>query len=115
VFSTLVERYQAPIYRLALRLAANEHRRRRHPSETVLQAFRKRYRRSAATRGFATWLYCIANAALMHRRTGRRHLAESLDACLPRFDDRGHHLRMDVDYSAAARVETSSKGGNSGD
>ena len=105
-FGTLVERYQGPIYRLALRLAANEHDAEDILQETFLQVFRK----LSSFRGdarFSTWLYRVAtNAALMHQRARQRHIAESLDACLPRFDDTGHHVRMDVDYAGAAHVET---------
>lgn len=104
-FDALVIRHQATVYRLALRLTGNEHDAGDVLQETFLQVFRKlsTFRGDAQ---FVTWLYRVAtNAALMHRRSRRRHVAASLDAYLPHFDARGHHARMDVDHRAAARIE----------
>lgn len=104
-FEVLVARHQAAVYRLVFRLSGNEHDAEDILQETFLQVFRKlsTFRGEAQ---FTTWIYRVAtNAALMHRRAQRRHAIESLEMYLPRFDATGHHVRLDVDYSAAARIE----------
>ena len=104
-FEALVARHQGAIYRLAFRLAGNEHDAEDILQETFLQVFRKlsTFRGEAQ---FTTWVYRVAtNAALMHRRAQRRHTIQSLEVHLPRFDETGHHTRLDVDYGAAARIE----------
>jgi RNA polymerase sigma-70 factor (ECF subfamily) len=104
-FGVLVAKYRDRIYRLALRLVGDE-----QDAEEILQeTFMQVWRHAASYRGearFSTWLYRIAtNAALMNRRAQHRHETESLDTCLPQFDAEGQHQRLDVDYSAAARIE----------
>jgi len=55
---------------------------------------------------FSTWLFRIAtNAALMHRRARARRPAESLEACLPRFDGDGRHAAEPADLLAASRAD----------
>jgi RNA polymerase sigma-70 factor, ECF subfamily len=104
-FGVLVARYRDRIYRVALRLIGDE----QDAEEALQETFMQVWLHSASFREearFSTWLYRIAtNAALMNRRAQRRHETESLDTCLPQFDAEGQHLRLDVDYSAAARIE----------
>ena len=104
-FAALVARYEGRVYRLALRLSGDPRDAEDVLQETFLQVFRK----LATFRGearFSTWLFRVAtNAALMSRRGERRHDAEPLESCLPRFDGEGRHVRLDVDYAAAAHVE----------
>ena len=99
----LMTRYQSRLYRLALRLTADE-----HDAEDVLQdAFLQVVKKLDTFRGeaqFSTWLYRVTtNAALMKIRARRQ--AESLETCLPLFAEDGRHKNLDVDYSAAGRVE----------
>jgi RNA polymerase sigma-70 factor (ECF subfamily) len=100
-FETLVDRYQARVYRLACRLT-NETEAPDVLQETFLQA----YRHLSAFRGeaqFRTWLYRIAsNAALMHRRARARRPAEPLDDFLPRFDADGRHVATPEELQVAA-------------
>lgn len=104
-FGALVARYRDKIYRVVLRLLGDE----QDAEDTLQETFMQMWLRSSTFRGdarFSTWLYRVAtNAALMNRRAQRRHEAESLDSCLPQFDVAGQHQRLDVDYSAAARIE----------
>jgi RNA polymerase sigma-70 factor (ECF subfamily) len=77
-FARLVERYSAPIYRLALRIVSNEQDAEDVLQETFLKAFRSLSKfegRSSLT----TWLYRIAvNESLMLLRQ-RRPQAISID------------------------------------
>ena len=104
-FDQLVVRHQRVLYRLAIRLTGN-----RADAEDVLQdVFFQAFRRLKSFRGdsqFGTWLYRIAvNAALMRRRQSRRTRADPLETYLPQFRSDGRHRRIDVDYSAASRIE----------
>jgi RNA polymerase sigma-70 factor (ECF subfamily) len=104
-FETLVERYQARVYRLACRLTGSE-----SDAPDVLQdAFLQVHRGLSGFRGearFSTWLYRIAtNAALMLRRSRARRPAASLEDFLPRFDARGIHAGEPADLEAAARAD----------
>ncbi|HYP05226.1 MAG TPA: RNA polymerase sigma factor [Bryobacteraceae bacterium] len=104
-FGELMDRYGGQVYRLALRLTGDLQAAEDVAQETFLQVFRKlsTYRGEAQ---FSTWLYRVAtNAARMYQRSQGRHETESLEPYLPRFLDDGRHVRIDVDYSAAARVE----------
>jgi RNA polymerase sigma-70 factor (ECF subfamily) len=100
-FETLVDRYQARVYRLACRLT-NETEAPDVLQETFLQA----YRHLSAFRGeaqFRTWLYRIAsNAALMHRRARARRPAQPLDDFLPQFDADGRHVATPEELQVAA-------------
>lgn len=104
-FGQLVSRCKNRVYRLTLRLAGNVGDGEDILQETFLNAFNK----LDSFRGrshFSTWLYRIAiNTALMHRRSSRRHATEPLDEYLPQFRRDGRHKRIDIDYSAASRVE----------
>lgn len=101
----LIERYQAKVYRLALRLTGDEHEAEEALQDTFLQVVKK----LATFRGeaqFSTWLYRVAaNTALMRIRARQQHPASSLETYLPQFDQSGLHRRLDVDYSVAGRVE----------
>jgi RNA polymerase sigma-70 factor, ECF subfamily len=104
-FEALVCRYQARVYRLALRLTGNE-----GDAKDVLQeAFLSAYRGLPAFRGdsrFSTWLYRVAtNAALMHRRARARRPTEPLEDFLPRFDRDGRHAAEPGDLLAASRAD----------
>lgn len=104
-FETLVERYQARVFRLACRLTGNESDAPDVMQETFLQV----HRGLGAFRGesrFSTWLYRIAtNAALMQRRARTRRPAESLEQFLPGFDGDGRHAPEPADFEAAARAD----------
>jgi RNA polymerase sigma-70 factor (ECF subfamily) len=70
-FGQLVERYQARIYRLILRLVRNPSDAEEVLQEAFLSAYRhlEQFREEAR---FSTWIYRIAvNAALMHLRARR--------------------------------------------
>jgi RNA polymerase sigma-70 factor (ECF subfamily) len=104
-FAALVCRYQARVYRLAVRLTGNE-----GDAKDVLQeAFLSAYRGLPAFRGdsrFSTWLYRVAsNAALMHRRARARRPTEPLEDFLPRFDGEGRHTAEPADLLAASRAD----------
>jgi RNA polymerase sigma-70 factor (ECF subfamily) len=90
-FETIVERYQARVFRLACRLTNDT-----DASDVLQETFLQIYRHLPSFRGdaqFGTWVYRIAiNAALMHRRTARRHPADSLESYLPHFDADGTHI-----------------------
>ena len=103
-FETIVQRYQARVFRLACRLAGDT------DAPDVLQdTFLQVYRHLSSFRGesqFSTWLYRIAtNAALMHRRATARRPAESLDQYLPRFDADGKHIATPVELQVVTRAD----------
>jgi len=93
------------VYRLSLRLSGNTGDAEDILQETFLQVFRK----LSSFRGeskFGTWLFRVAtNAALMYRRKANSRATEPLDRYVPEFRSDGRHKRIDVDYSAAARIE----------
>jgi len=103
-FETIVERYQARVYRLACRLTSDT------DAPDVLQdTFLRVYRHLSSFRGesqFGSWLYRIAtNTALMHRRATARRPAESLDEYLPRFDAEGVHAATPSELQVASRAD----------
>jgi RNA polymerase sigma-70 factor (ECF subfamily) len=103
-FETIVERYQARVFRLACRLTSDT-----DAPDVLQETFLQVYRHLSAFRGesqFGTWLYRIATiAALMHRRAGARRPAESLDDYLPHFDDQGRHAGTPAELQVAARAD----------
>jgi RNA polymerase sigma-70 factor (ECF subfamily) len=92
-FETIVQRYQARVYRLAGRLTSET-----DAADVLQDTFLQVYRHLPSFRGesrFSTWLYRIAtNASLMHRRSRARRPADSLEAFLPAFDADGRHCAM---------------------
>jgi len=103
-FETIVQRYQARVFRLACRLTSDT------DAPDVLQdTFLQVYRHLPSFRGesqFGTWLYRIAtNAALMHRRASTRRPAESLEAYLPQFDADGTHSATPAELQVASRAD----------
>ena len=103
-FETIVQRYQARVFRLACRLTSDT------DAPDVLQdTFLQVYRHLSSFRGesqFGTWLYRIAtNAALMHRRATARRPVESLDEYLPRFDADGKHAATPAQLQVASHAD----------
>jgi RNA polymerase sigma-70 factor (ECF subfamily) len=103
-FETIVERYQARVFRLACRLTSET------DAPDVLQdTFLQVYRHLPSFRGeaqFGTWLYRITtNTALMHRRSSGRRPADPLDAYLPRFDASGQHVGTPAELQVASRAD----------
>ena len=100
-FETLVQRYQARVFRLACRLTSDT-----EAPDVLQDTFLQVYRHLPSFRGesqFATWLYRIAtNAALMHRRTNARRPAESLEAYLPQFEADGTHAATPAQLQVAS-------------
>jgi RNA polymerase sigma-70 factor (ECF subfamily) len=100
-FETLVQRYQARVFRLACRLTSDT-----EAPDVLQDTFLQVYRHLPSFRGesqFATWLYRITtNAALMHRRATARRPAESLEAFLPRFDADGTHAATPAQLQVAS-------------
>ena len=100
-FETLVQRYQARVFRLACRLTSDT-----EAPDVLQDTFLQVYRHLPSFRGesqFATWLYRITtNAALMHRRATARRPAESLEAFLPRFDADGRHAATPAQLQVAS-------------
>ena len=100
-FETIVQRYQARVFRLACRLTSDT-----EAPDVLQDTFLQVYRHLPSFRGesqFATWLYRIAtNAALMHRRATARRPAESLEAYLPRFDADGTHAATPAQLQVAS-------------
>src|SRR6476660_5088864 len=78
-FETIVERYQARVFRLACRLTSDT-----DAPDVLQETFLQVHRHLPSFRGdsqFSTWLYRIAtNAGLMHRRARARRPAEPLGA-----------------------------------
>jgi RNA polymerase sigma-70 factor, ECF subfamily len=103
-FETIVNRYQARIYRLACRLTSDT-----DAPDVLQETFLQVYRHLSSFRGesqFGTWLYRIAsNAALMHRRGQARRAAASLEMFLPRFDARGVHAATPAELQVPSRVD----------
>jgi RNA polymerase sigma-70 factor (ECF subfamily) len=103
-FETIVERYQARVFRLACRLTNDT-----DAPDVLQETFLQVYRHLSSFRGeshFGTWLYRIAsNTALMHRRACARRPAESLDVFLPRFDAQGMHAATPAELQIAARAD----------
>jgi RNA polymerase sigma-70 factor (ECF subfamily) len=88
-FASLVERYQARVYRLALRMT-------RTPSDAediVQETFLRAHQAIRFFRGdsqFGTWLYRIAvNEVLMRRRAAARRPTQFIDDAIPRFAEIG--------------------------
>jgi RNA polymerase sigma-70 factor (ECF subfamily) len=100
-FETLVDRYQARVFRLACRLTSDT-----DAPDILQETFLQAYRHLSAFRGesqFRTWLYRIAsNAALMHRRARARRPTEPLDDFLPRFGADGRHVATPEELQVAA-------------
>ncbi len=104
-FAELVRRHSRLVYRVAFRLSGNH-----SDAEEISQdAFLQLHRKLDSFKGdskFSTWLYSVTlNAALMHLRERRRHVAERINDYLPQFDDSGTLARLDFDYSKAARAD----------
>jgi RNA polymerase sigma-70 factor (ECF subfamily) len=103
-FEAIVARYEGRVFRLACRLTSET-----DAPDVLQEAFLQVYRHLPSFRGearFATWLYRVAtNAALMLRRGRARRPVESLDAFLPRFDDRGVHAELPAQLQVAARAD----------
>src|SRR5262245_6857108 len=103
-FETLVERYQARVFRLACRLTSDT-----EAPDVLQDTFLQAYRHLASFRHesrFGTWLYRIAtNAALMQRRARARRPAEPLDAFLPAFDEAGLHRATPEELTVTSRIE----------
>lgn len=103
-FETLVERYQARVFRLACRLTSET-----DAPDILQETFLQVYRHLPSFRGesqFGTWLYRIAtNAALMHRRASARRAAEPLDQFLPRFDEQGKHAATPEELQVVSRAD----------
>jgi RNA polymerase sigma-70 factor (ECF subfamily) len=78
-FTSLVERYQHRVYRLAVRMSHNASDAEEITQETFLRALRGLDSFEGAAR-FGTWIYRIAmNEALMRRRSAKRRPAQSLE------------------------------------
>jgi RNA polymerase sigma-70 factor, ECF subfamily len=103
-FETIVQRYQARVFRLACRLTSDT-----EAPDVLQDTFLQVYRHLSSFRGeshFATWLYRIAtNAALMHRRAAARRPADSLEVYLPRFDADGRHTATPAELQVASRAD----------
>jgi RNA polymerase sigma-70 factor (ECF subfamily) len=103
-FETIVQRYQARVFRLACRLTTET-----EAPDVLQDTFLQVYRHLSSFRGesqFGTWLYRIAtNAALMHRRATARRPAEPLDQYLPQFDGDGMHAATPAELQVASRAD----------
>jgi RNA polymerase sigma-70 factor (ECF subfamily) len=103
-FETIVERYQARVFRLACRLTSDT-----DAPDVLQETFLQVHRHLASFRGdsqFSTWLYRIAtNTALMHRRARQRRPGSSLEDFLPRFDSRGTHVATPAELQVASRAD----------
>jgi RNA polymerase sigma-70 factor (ECF subfamily) len=103
-FEEIVRRYQARVFRLACRLTSDT-----DAPDVLQETFLQVYRHLPSFRGesqFGTWLYRIAtNTALMHRRSRLRRPSESLEAFLPRFDDKGRHAATPAELQVASRAD----------
>lgn len=103
-FEAIVTRYEGRVFRLACRLTSET-----DAPDVLQETFLQVYRHLPSFREesrFGTWLYRIAtNAALMLRRSRARRPAESLDAFLPQFDDRGLHAALPAQLQVAARAD----------
>jgi RNA polymerase sigma-70 factor (ECF subfamily) len=103
-FETIVERYQARVFRLACRLIGET-----DASDVLQETFLQIYRHLPSFRGdaqFGTWVYRIAmNAALMHRRAARRRPADSLETYLPQFDADGTHLATPAELRVVSHAD----------
>jgi RNA polymerase sigma-70 factor, ECF subfamily len=104
-FEALVIRYQARVYRLAVRMTQSDADAR----DVVQDAFWQAYRGLPSFRGaakFSTWLYRIAtNAALMQRRSRARRPVASLEEYLPRFDSDGLHCASPAEIQLATHAD----------
>jgi RNA polymerase sigma-70 factor (ECF subfamily) len=104
-FATLVGRHQSRVFQLASRLTGDDGDAADALQETFLQVYRHLPKFRGEAR-FTTWLYRIAtNAALMQRRARSRRPAESLEACLPRFDAEGGHAATPAELQVVCGLE----------
>jgi RNA polymerase sigma-70 factor, ECF subfamily len=103
-FETIVERFQARIFRLACRLTTET-----DAPDVLQETFLQAYRHLPSFRGesqFGTWLYRIAtNAALMLRRAKARRPSEPLDGFLPQFDEQGRHAATPAELQVVSRAD----------
>jgi RNA polymerase sigma-70 factor (ECF subfamily) len=103
-FETIVERYQARVYRLVCRLTSDT-----DAADVLQETFLQIYRNLPSFRGdakFGTWVYRIAtNAALMHRRAARRRPADSLEMYLPQFDADGTHVATPAELRVLSEAD----------
>jgi RNA polymerase sigma-70 factor (ECF subfamily) len=88
-FASLVERYQARVYRLALRMTRSPLDAEDIAQDTFLRAHQAiRFFRGDSQ--FGTWLFRIAvNEVLMRRRAAARRPTQFLDDAIPRYADVG--------------------------
>lgn len=88
--ATLMDRYAARVYRLALGITRNE----ADAEEVVQDVFLTLFRKIETFEGRAalgSWIYRVTvNAALIKRRNKRSEVEVSLDAYLPTFIPDGH-------------------------
>jgi RNA polymerase sigma-70 factor (ECF subfamily) len=106
-FQELVRRHERRLFQVCFRVCGNA----ADPEDVLQETFLILFRKLGTFRGAARFSTCsyriAANVALMRRRVWRRQPTESLDRYLPAFRRDGRHKRVDVGYSAAARIEGS--------
>lgn len=109
---TLVDRYGARIYRVALRLLGDARDAEEVTQDVLMTVLRKidTFRGDAA---LSSWLYRIAaNSAYDYLRGRRRRAEVALEPLLPAFDEEGRHTRPVIDW--LPRVEDPTAAGEVG-
>jgi RNA polymerase sigma-70 factor (ECF subfamily) len=106
-YETLVRENSGRMLTVARQYVRNEESAR----DAVQEAFLSAFRSIASFQGgssLSTWLHrIVVNACLMKLRSGRRRPETSIEDLLPRFDETGHRLAVEEDWSESAEAALS--------
>jgi RNA polymerase sigma-70 factor (ECF subfamily) len=106
-YETLVRENSGRMLAVARRYVRNEEAARDAVQEAFVSAFRSVDRFQGAS-SLSTWLHrIVVNACLMKLRSGRRHAETSIEDLLPRFDETGHRISVEEDWSESAETALS--------
>ena len=106
-YETLVRQNSGRMLAVARRYLRDEDTARDAVQEAFISAFRS-IARFEGTSSLSTWLHRIViNACLMKLRSGRRRGETSIEELLPQFDETGHRIAVEEDWSDSAEAALS--------
>ncbi|HEY2796505.1 MAG TPA: sigma-70 family RNA polymerase sigma factor [Thermoanaerobaculia bacterium] len=106
-YEILVRENSGRMLAVARRYVRNEEAARDAVQEAFVSAFRSIARFQGGS-SLSTWLHrIVVNACLMKLRSGRRHAETSIEELLPRFDETGHRISVEEDWSESAEAALS--------
>jgi len=106
-YETLVRENSGRMLAVARRYLRSEEPARDAVQEAFVSAFRAIARFQGGS-SLSTWLHrIVVNACLMKLRSGRRHAETSIEELLPQFDETGHRVSVEEDWSESAETALS--------